>query len=78
METRKGSEATYKALIDALLCIKHRSDAEYLCKLLVTSTTTTTAAITTTTTTCTTITFPLPTATVVSAVPSADPAEQEQ
>ena len=31
---RKGFEATYKALIEALLKIKHRNDAEGVCELL--------------------------------------------
>ena len=31
---RKGSDATYRTLVHALLKINHRDDAEYLCKLL--------------------------------------------
>ena len=35
---QKGKEATYKVLINALLQIKQRSDAEYICNLLKDST----------------------------------------
>ena len=34
-KAKKGSEATYKKLISALLKIEHREDAEYVCKLLI-------------------------------------------
>ncbi len=60
---RKGSNATYKALVSALLKINHRDDAEYLCRLLQG---TSTATASTSTTTSTTISAPVVCASVTS------------